>query len=32
VEVGVDVIVWVFVGLGGTYGCRCCILYVGGSI
>jgi len=26
--VDVDVIAWVGVGLGGTYGCRCGILYV----
>jgi len=26
VDVDVDLIVWVDVGLGGTYGCRCGIL------
>jgi len=25
--VGVDLIGWVGVGLGGTYGCRCGVLY-----
>jgi len=28
VDVDVDLIGWVGVGLGGTYGCRCGILYV----
>ena len=28
----VDLIGWVGVGLGGTYGCKCGIFYVGGSI
>jgi len=27
VDVDVDLIGWVVVGLGGTYGCRCGILY-----
>jgi len=27
VDVNVDLIGWVGVGLGGTYGCRCGILY-----
>ena len=27
-DVDVDLIDWVGVGLGGTYGCRCGILYV----
>jgi len=30
--VDVDLIGWVDVGLGGAYGCRCGIVYVGGCI